>query len=203
MNYSLGNHRLTEIYSYEEFLENSEKLIAELENTDLDETEQKLLEYRKINLIRSLRIAKTYKPNEKLLRLFGEIKEKQTWLIFTEDWCGDSAQNLPYLMKYTEPVPNIDVKIILRDDNIKALKDYFGNDAPLSIPKIIAFDENGKEIFKWGPRPREVQNLISGLKKQNITRDELNKKLHLWYARNKGRELEKEFIEILSKTVNR
>ncbi len=201
MNYSLGKHKLTEIYDYNDFLEYSKQSIEEMKETELDEAEKRLFEYKKINLVRSLRIAKTYKPNDELLELFNSIGEKQTWLIFTEDWCGDSAQNLPYLIKYTEQTRNIDVKIILRDDNVNALKDYFGNDSPLSIPKIVGFDKNGNELFRWGPRPQKAQKLVRDLKAQGYTKDEFNKKLHLWYARNKGKELEKEFIHILKKIV--
>ncbi len=201
MNYSLGKHKLTEIYNYNDFLEYSKQSIGKLEDAELDETEKRLFEYKKINLVRSLRIAKTYKPNDELLELFKKIPGKQTWLIFTEDWCGDSAQNLPYLIKYTEQSPNIEVKIILRDDNIQALKDYFGNDSPLSIPRIVAFDENGRELFRWGPRPAKAKELVSKLKSQGFTKEEFNKKLHLWYARNKGKELEKEFIQILKNII--
>jgi len=202
LNYTLGINKLTSIYDYDEFLQLSEKTIKELETVELEETEKNLLEYRKINLVRSLRIAKTYKPEKNLLLLFQKIKRKQIWLIFTEDWCGDSAQNLPYLMKYIEQIPQIDAKIILREDNVAALKNYFGADAPLSIPKIVAFTPDGKELFRWGPRPQKANELVKKLKSESLEREELNKKLHLWYSRNKGKELEKEFTEILSKITS-
>ena len=201
MKYTLGKHNLTGIYEYNDFLEYSKQSIEELDGVELDETGKKFLEFKKINIVRSLRIAKTYKPDKELLELFKKIEGKQTWLIFTEDWCGDSAQNLPYLMKYTSLNPNLDVKIILRDDNIQALKDYFGKDNPLSIPRIVAFDENRCELFRWGPRPAKAQELVNRLKQQGLPKEELNKKLHLWYARNKGKELEKEFTDIIGKLV--
>jgi hypothetical protein len=69
------------------------------------------------------------------------------------------------------------------------------------IPKLIVFDENENELFIWGPRPVEAQNLFTNLKNKGVEKPEINKKLHLWYGRNRGREVEKEITELLKMSI--
>jgi hypothetical protein len=132
-----------------------------------------------------------------LVELFGQINSKQTWLVITEDWCGDSAQNLPYIYSYIKNNPNIEMLIILRDINLEAIDNYFTEGNPRSIPKIVVFDQNGEQLFIWGPRPKFAQDLVQQLKSEGYSKEDFNKELHLWYGRNRGVELAKEFEAIL------
>lgn len=185
------------IFTYEEFMVYS---IQKVENTDIDklsENELIYFNYSKLNLQRVNRIKKTFKPNSELLEIINKINTNQTWLVITEDWCGDSAQNLPYLYKYIKDNSNIEMLIALRDDNIEALDNYFTEGNPRSIPKIVVFDENGEQLFIWGPRPKIAQDLVQQLKSEGYSKEEFNKELHLWYGRNRGVELGREFVSIL------
>ena len=92
---------------------------------------------------------------------------------------------------------NIDLRILLRDENPDIMDIYLTN-GTRSIPKLVAFDENGNQLFEWGPRPKEAQRLIDQWKGEGIVKPELYEKLHLWYGRNRGKELEEEFLEIFS-----
>jgi len=131
--------------------------------------------------------------------LVQKIDKPQYWIIITEDWCGDSAQNLPYIMKYVYQNNLLDVKMILRDENLDVVDKYFVEGNPHSIPKIVGFDNEGKELFIWGPRPKFAQDLVQQLKSEGYSREEFNNQLHLWYGKNKGKELEKELVEIFKK----
>ena len=63
------------------------------------------------------------------------------------------------------------------------------------------FDENDNELFRWGPRPAEAQNLYTKLKNEGLKKSDINKELHLWYGRNKGKEVELELIPLVKKTA--
>jgi hypothetical protein len=185
------------IFTYEEY---TEFAVQKVETTNIDElSENELIyfNYSKINLQRVNRIQKTFKPNAELLELFGQINCKQTWLVITEDWCGDSAQNLPYIYSYIKDNPNIEMLIILRDTNLEAIDNYLTEGNPRSIPKIIVFDQDGEQLFIWGPRPKFAQDLVQQLKAEGYSKEEFNKELHLWYGRNRGDQLSREFIAIL------
>jgi len=187
------------VYTYEEYLEYSKQNLANSINKDISGTEELYFNYRKLNNQRISRINKTFKASEEVIRQLKKIDEEQSWLLVTEDWCGDSAQNIPYFVNYLEFNPFIKLYVFIRDDNLEAIDKYFNEGNPRSIPKIIAFDKNGSELFIWGSRPRIAQDLVQQLKAEGYPKEEFNKELHLWYARNKGKELEKEFIEVLKK----
>ena len=175
--------------------------IEEVSTTDADklnESDRELFEYKKLNLARSERIDKNYKVSDELASEIMNIKDKQLWMVITEAWCGDSAQNLPYIAKMVELNSNIDLKIILRDSNTEIMDLYLTN-GTRSIPKIVAFDAEGNELFIWGPRPKAAQDLINQWKSEGIVKPELYEKLHLWYGRNRGKDIEAEMTEILSK----
>lgn len=191
------------IYSYNEFMELSTDLINKSNPDELNEKEKFYYEYRKMNMQRINRIQKTIKPNHEIIDLVKNVKQKITLLIITEDWCGDSAQNLPYIYGYVKFNPLINLAVILRDSNIEAIDNYFTEGNPRSIPKIIGFDEDGNELFVWGPRPKFAQDLVQQLKAEGYSSVDFNKELHLWYGRNRGKELEKELLIIFKEIYHK
>lgn len=173
---------------FEEQIENT--------NPDLLNDEQKgLYEYKKLNKQRSSRIDKTYEPSDEIKKAVESLEE-QLWMIITEPWCGDSAQNLPYIAKIASLNDKINFRVVLRDSNPDIMDEYLTN-GTRSIPKLVAFNPEGEELFIWGPRPKAAQELIIKLKSEGIVKPELYEKLHLWYGKNKGKDIESEFVSIL------
>ncbi|HMN48954.1 MAG TPA: thioredoxin family protein [Ignavibacteriaceae bacterium] len=168
---------------------------------NLDENEIKYFEYRKINLQRSSRLEKTFTLSRELINEINKIKAPQSWMIITETWCGDSAQSIPILAKAASLNDKINLRIVLRDENLNIMDSYLTNGSR-SIPKLVAFDENDNELFQWGPRPQQAQNLMLKMKNDGVPKDEMNKQLHLWYAKDRGNEIEKELIELLKNIKN-
>lgn len=185
------------IFTYEKFMEYSSKKVEDTDISKLSESELNYFNYSKLNLQRVNRIKKTFKPNVELQELIAKIDCKQTWLVITEDWCGDSAQNLPYLFNYIKENHKIEMLIALRDDNLEAIDKYFTEGNPRSIPKIVGFDEYGEQLFIWGPRPKFAQDLVQQLKAEGYSMEDFSKELHLWYGRNRGVELGREFVSLL------
>ena len=113
--------------------------------------------------------------------------------------CGDSAQNIPYIARIAELNPLIHLRIILRDSNLDIMDLYLTENKSRSIPKLVAFDENGYELFQWGSRPREAQELVNRLKSEGIPKEKFLEQLHLWYGNDRAKSLEFDFAEILFK----
>lgn len=173
--------------------------VTEIESSDLiqlTEEEKKLLENKKLNLHRMTRIEKHYQVSEELKNLVKPIDKPQTWMIISETWCGDSAQNIPFISKIAELSQMITLKIILRDNNPNIMDLYLTN-GTRSIPILVGFNENGEELFKWGPRPQEAKKLFANLKAQGLEKSAILEKLHLWYGRNRGKNIEVELMEAI------
>ena len=184
--------------TYNEYMK---KFKDEVNNTNseiLKDNDRQSLEYKKLNFQRTQRIEKSYEVSGELKSEIENIQEKQIWMVITESWCGDSAQNLPYIAKMASLNPGIDFRIIHRDENPDIMDLYLTN-GTRSIPKLIVFDLEGNELFTWGPRPKTAQELIIQWKNEGIVKPELYEKLHLWYGRNKGKDIEAEFQELLTK----
>jgi len=186
-------------FAYNQYKEMIERLISETNPELLDQTERTRFEFTKLNVHRSNRIEKTYFVSKELINILEGINKPQLWMIITEEWCGDSAQNLPYIVKMAERNSLIKLRIILRDENLDIMNQYLTDGKFRSIPKLVAYDEKGNEIFQWGARPKEVQTSIEQWKNEGLEKSEWIEKLHLWYGRNRGKNIESEFIEILSK----
>ena len=179
--------------SYEEY----KKLFAEeIENPPaLDGKNNYAI--KKLNLSRSTRVEKQFVPSDEIIEAVKKISGPQLWIVLTESWCGDSAQNLPILAKISELNKNVELQILLRDSNLEIMDQYLTN-GTRSIPKLIAFDEDGKELFLWGARPAAAQKLINELKEKGLQKNEWLIELHKWYSNNRGKELDKELLELLN-----
>lgn len=153
--------------------------------------------YLPLNLARTLRIEKTYSPSSRVQAAASAIRDAQLWMVLTEPWCGDSAQNLPYIFKIAVCNPLIDVRILLRDQNLDIMDAYL-TDGTRGIPKLTAFDSQGRELFRWGPRPKPAAELFRRLEDEGVQGPELREQLHLWYAKNRGRALAEELVDLLA-----
>jgi len=171
------------------------------DTSTLNEVDRKRHELCRLNYQRSTRLEKTFTPEEETNQIFSPIDKPQTWIVITEPWCGDSAQNLPVIAKLAQLNDNINLKIVLRDSNPDFMNLYLTNGAR-SIPKLIVFDDYEKELFRWGPRPKAAQKLYDDLNNYGLEKPSINKELHLWYGRNFGKEVEKEIADLIKRTID-
>lgn len=186
--------------TYKDYINKNIEEIAGTHTKDLSSEEIERFNFKTLNLQRGNRISRTYNPCNELKNLLAEISEPQLWMVITESWCGDSAQNLPYIAAMASQNPLIDLKILSRDSNPDIMDEFLTNGSR-SIPILAAFNSAGDELFRWGPRPKAAVDLINQWKSEGLEKSEWVEKLHLWYARNKGAEIEKEFIDLIEKEV--
>ena len=194
---TIAGKSIARSFTYETFVNKVEAKNISDSDIQLDVEEKKLHGYTKLNLQRMRRVEKTFNVSDELRHLLSSIKTKQNWVVITEGWCGDSAQNLPALAKIAKINPLVELQIIERDSNLEIMDLHLTN-GTRSIPILISFDENGNEIFRWGPRPKEAQQLVTRLKSEGMEHDAFIEQLHLWYAKNKGVALERELKALLT-----
>lgn len=187
------------IFSYEQYVSWVAQLVAEGKTSGNKQTPG-LIAFTPLNLRRMLRLNKTLQINDALSTELRCLKENQTWYVIAEAWCGDCAQNLPVIAEIARLAGGkIDLRIILRDENPEWMEKYPTNGSK-SIPKLIAFNAIGEELFTWGARPKEAQELLLAWKQfpGDKSWDSFEKDLHTWYAKNKSEAIQDEFQLILS-----
>ncbi len=184
-------------YSFEAYSELVQQLFDENRTTNEDNRPD-MLEYTKLNIHRSSKWNKRAKISEELQRELKNFPNRMIWLVITEGWCGDAAQSLPFMHKMAELSDNIELKLILRDQ-YPAVMDEFLTNGSRSIPKLIALDSETLDVLgTWGPRPQEIQEVYMGERANpDIENKVASENLHLWYARNKGKAMQEEFLQLL------
>lgn len=188
----------TKSYTYDQFLELLDNLLTEGRTTGTNQSEE-YLHYAKLNLQRMRRWNKTYEIGKELQDKIKKQKP-QDWWVITEGWCGDSAQNLPAIAKMAAAAAGkINLRIVLRDENPGIMDQYLTNGTSRSIPVLVAFDREDRQLFKWGPRPEPAHALLLAWKQKANPEpfDEFEKQMHTWYTQDKGHTLEAEFSALL------
>ncbi|GFD81504.1 thioredoxin [Tenacibaculum sp. KUL118] len=187
---------LEKAFSYSEYRDLVSDLIAQGKSTGPNQSDD-LLNYSKLNDKRMKRLDKTVKLTEETLAKIKDVKEPQTWLVLTEGWCGDAAQNLPVINKIAEENPNINLKLVLRDENLELMDEFLTNGGR-SIPKLIALNKENEVINTWGPRPTEATKMVVDYKEKHGSLDaDFKTDLQVWYNKNKGENTQKDLISML------
>ena len=191
--------KIAQSMSYEDFRTLVSGLVAEGKTTGPKQSEE-MAHYTSMNDHRMNRLDKTTKLNPELVEALEAIDHKQYWLVLTEGWCGDAAQIVPILAKMAEAAPNVELRLVLRDEHLDLMDQYLTNGGR-SIPKLIVVDaETYESKGSWGPRPAEVQEMVMARKNDPNAEpySEFVKKVQLWYARDKTQAVQGELLAFLN-----
>jgi hypothetical protein len=130
-----------------------------------DPDARKMLHYLKYNWERQAHVHDEYTPSDDLRAAVDAVEAPQTWMVLTEPWCGDSAFLLPIIAEAAALNDTVSLRILLRDDHLDVMDQYL-TDGSRSIPKLVAFDNDGTELFTWGPRPDGARQRFEELREQ-------------------------------------
>lgn len=147
---------------------------------ELDRSKRKYRYYAQYNIDRAYAIESQYSPSKELLTALESIPYPTYWVVLTEDWCVDSAYTLPVIEKAASASSKIFLRIFPRDAHLDLMDMYLTRGAR-SIPKLIVFDEQGAELFQWGPRPQQAQALRDRLVEEGLEGPALSMALVTWY----------------------
>jgi hypothetical protein len=187
--------------SFAEYIKLIDDLLMDGKTTGTNQSDA-MFNYGKLNRQRMHRLEKTVKLNDSLVEKAGKVERKMIWLIITEGWCGDAAQNIPTIEKIAAQNDSIETRYVLRDENLELMDAYLTNNAR-SIPKLIALDAETLEVIgTWGPRPQIAMDFYHELKKQGLEKPLIMENLQRWYLQDKEKSLQSEFENLLSEWSN-
>ena len=189
--------------SYNEYFSTFEDLVAKELTSGVKQSEF-LTEYTKQNLARMKTIDKIVSINPLLEETVKKVKLSLHFLVISEAWCGDVAQNLPVINKIISLREDWQMHIVWRDENMDLMNNYLTNGA-ISIPKVIIINaEDFSELAVWGPRPAPAQQMVMDYKKDNkgIEYMDFVSSIHAWYTEDRGETLQAEWIDILKKFIS-
>lgn len=90
-------------------------------------------------------------------------------LILSAEWCGDVVRNVPVIFRALEN-SGIPTEVLIMEQHLETM-DQFLTGGGRAIPVVIFTDTSGVVLGRWGPRPANVQAIMTEFKKQNPDRD--------------------------------
>ena len=183
--------------TYETYRTLVQNKIANNQSTGDDHSEA-MVGYTKMNEQRMRRLDKKVKILPETSEQLATITTPQIWLVLTEGWCGDAAQSVPVMVKMAAENPNIELKFLLRDENLPIMDEFLTNGGR-SIPKLIILEKETLAVAgSWGPRPDLLQEIFLEAKKSpDFNYPEIQKVIQIWYNKNKGVATQEEIVKIV------
>lgn len=177
--------------SYGAYKELLERLLREGKTTGHEQGEEKIAN-AKVNYQRMLRVERDVKLTDEMTAALKAVKGKYHWVVITEGWCADTAQQMPVFAEVSKRFPSVSLCLLLRDENPQVMEQYLTN-GTRSIPKLICVEqETLREVFVWGPRPAELQGMVLKLKEENASKEQKGLMLQKWYNADKTKSLQGE-----------
>ncbi len=181
---------------FAEYIKLIDDLLLDGKTTGPNQSEA-MFNYGKLNRQRMHRLEKTIKLNDSLKEKAQSVQQKMIWLVITEGWCGDAAQNIPVIEKIAAESANIETRYVLRDENLELMDAYLTNDAR-SIPKLIALDaDTFEEIGIWGPRPQAAMDYFYEMRDGKMEKPQMMENIQRWYLQDKEQSLQMEFGDLI------
>lgn len=182
--------------AYDSYRELMENLTAQGRSTGPVQTEPNQI-YTELNIHRMNKWDKHFKVSEEGREVLDKLEKSLIWLVITESWCGDAAHSVPVFQKLAELSDKVNLEIVQRDENPELINQFLTNGGR-SIPKLIILDaETRKVMGDWGPRPYPAIQLREKMVEEGESKEEISKKLQLWYARDRGKAIEAEVLQLL------
>ena len=126
---------------------------------------------------------------------FAQLPNGLRLLVLNADWCMDSANTVPLMARLSEAVPSVELRLLERDRFPDVMDRYLTNGSR-SIPIAILLDRDFRDIGRWGPRPKPLQDWVKAnlkiMPKDGIVRGERR-----WYAMDKGGTTFRELLELV------
>ena len=163
------------------------------------EQKESYVGYTKLGAARLRRWEKLYKSEQEYLdEITSLVSPGEQWLVFSETWCGDAAHMLPFVHQWSKHA-KVPLRIIMRDEH-PTLMDEFLTNGGRSIPKLVRISADGMVLGTYGPRPSAlVAHLADWKSKASFDYKEWTLFAQDWYNQDKGKSIESDFIELLSK----
>ena len=189
-------HYIERSLSFTQYVELLDGLLEQGKTTGPSQTED-MVNYGRLNRLRMARLGKTIKVIDDVRDAAAGLERKLVWLIITEGWCGDAAQNIPAIEKIASLSENIETRYLLRDENLELI-DRFLTDGARSIPKLVALDADMFQILgTWGARPRAAQDVFVEMKTRGIEKPLIMENMQRWYNADKAVSIQNEFAQLI------
>ncbi len=134
--------------------------------------------------------------DDELVDRVRDISGQYHFLALTEDWCGDAQNTLPAAARLAEATDRIEMRVLLRDQNLDIMDAHLTNGKSRSIPIVIVYDEDFNELGWWGPRPGPLAEWVEAAG-QFLEKTEKYAESRKWYVKDAGKTTARELLQMV------
>ncbi len=147
--------------------------------------------YARLNAPRAKAVADQVMPSDRLGAAIRRLPEGQTWVVLTDDWCGDSAFVFPVIEDAAARTSAVTLRVLPRDEHLAVMDRYLTGNAR-AIPKLVAIDADGREAWVWGPRTASASAFRAARVDEGMEKPAVIAALVAWYEEGGWRDVDAE-----------
>ena len=117
-------------------------------------------------------------------------------LVVAEDWCGDSANTIPYIARLVDSLPAVQLRIVDSRQGRWVMERHRTPDGRAATPTIVLLDSMGVEAGCFVERPAALRALLSG-EASRLAESEQHKRRDEWRRADAGQSTVREIVELL------
>lgn len=117
-------------------------------------------------------------------------------LVIAEPGCSDSVNSVPYIAKLVETTPGLEMRLVSSAVGRPWMEAHRSADGRASTPTVLVLDESYRIRGCWVEQPAELQKFWLPVVARGTMADEADAKM-AWYEQDEGREIVREFVEVL------
>jgi hypothetical protein len=117
-------------------------------------------------------------------------------LAVAEDWCGDSAHNVPYLAELAGRASNVELRIVGSREGAAVTAAHRTPDGRSATPTVVLLDDGFRDRGCLVERPPALQEWVLSAR-DSFPRAELHEKVIAWYEEDRGRATLAEMVSVI------
>lgn len=121
-------------------------------------------------------------------------------LVLADDWCGDAINTVPVIARMAEDSKHVALRVLARD-RFPRIRDRFLTDGNRAIPIAVVLDDAWVPRGRWGPRPAELQDLVT-TRFCGMDRPDRYREIRRWYACDRGVTTAREILDLLNQAAS-
>ena len=106
-------------------------------------------------------------------------------LVVAEDWCGDSANTIPYVAHLADLLENVDLRIVDSEVGRSVMETYPTPDGRAATPTVVLLNDEGHAVGCFVERPTDLQTWFLDQENQ-LEEDDLYDQKYQWYDDDAG-----------------
>jgi hypothetical protein len=117
-------------------------------------------------------------------------------LVVAEDWCGDSANTIPYLAQLSDSVPSLELRIVNARDGRWVMESHRTPDSRAATPTVVLLDSTGSEAGCFVERPAALRQWLVA-NRPRLSEAGVRRSRDEWRRKDAGQSTVREMVELL------